>query len=151
MESSSLEEVISKLDILYMTRVQKERFKNISDYERQKGRFILNRENLNLAKSDLIVLHPLPRVDEIAKEVDSDARAAYFLQAKNGVFVRMALILQLFSSLENSNKTNLCNVEEMNLVCSNENCISHFDVTLPKFFKLNKKRVSCFYCDERID
>ena len=84
-----------ELDVLYMTRVQKERFFNEEDYIRLKDIYILDQEKLNLAKADMPVLHPLPRVDEIAPEVDTDPRAAYFQQVLNGKFIRMALILSL--------------------------------------------------------
>ena len=84
-----------KLDILYMTRVQKERFFNEEDYVRLKNYYILDKEKMKLAKDDMYVLHPLPRVNEISVEVDDDPRAAYFRQAQCGVYVRMALILTL--------------------------------------------------------
>ena len=90
-----LEEVISSLDLLYMTRVQRERFFNEQDYVRLKDFYILNKEKMALAKEDMLVLHPLPRVNEISVEVDEDPRAAYFRQVKYGVYVRMALILTL--------------------------------------------------------
>ena len=94
-EVSDLEETLPKLDVLYMTRVQKERFFNEEDYIRLKDTYILNKEKLELAPSDMPVLHPLPRVDEISVDVDSDPRAAYFQQVQNGKYVRMALILAL--------------------------------------------------------
>lgn len=94
-EVRSLEETLPKLDVLYMTRVQKERFFNEEDYIRLKGVYTLNAAKLALAKQTMPVLHPLPRVDEIAPDVDSDLRAAYFDQVQNGVYVRMALILAL--------------------------------------------------------
>lgn len=90
-----MEEVIGELDILYMTRVQKERFFNEEDYIRLKDSYILDNEKMSKAKGDMIVLHPLPRVNEISYEVDSDERAIYFKQAKYGMFVRMALICKL--------------------------------------------------------
>lgn len=90
-----LEDVMPELDLLYMTRVQKERFFNEEDYIRLKDFYILNMDKLALAKEDMLVLHPLPRVNEISVEVDDDSRAAYFKQAQYGVFVRMALILTL--------------------------------------------------------
>ncbi len=89
------EETMSGLDVLYMTRVQKERFFNEADYVRMKDFYILDREKLSLAPSDMIVLHPLPRVNEISVDVDDDERACYFRQAKYGVYARMALILTL--------------------------------------------------------
>ena len=94
-EVETLEEAMPELDILYMTRIQKERFFNEEDYVRLKDSCILTADKLRAAKSDLAVLHPLPRVNEITAEVDNDPRAAYFEQAQNGVYVRMALILKL--------------------------------------------------------
>lgn len=94
-ETQDIEEHMNKLDILYMTRVQKERFFNEADYVRLKDYYILNEEKLKNAKSDLCIMHPLPRVNEIAKEVDNDPRACYFKQAEYGRYIRMALILKL--------------------------------------------------------
>lgn len=94
-ETANLEEVMPELDILYMTRVQRERFFNEQDYIRLKDSYILTPEKLELAKPDMCVLHPLPRVNEIAVAVDDDPRAKYFEQAKNGKYIRMALILKL--------------------------------------------------------
>ena len=94
-ETISLEEVMPKLDLLYMTRVQRERFFNEEDYVRLKDFYILNKEKMSLAKEDMLVLHPLPRVNEISVEVDDDERAVYFKQVQYGVYVRMALILTL--------------------------------------------------------
>lgn len=90
-----LEEIMPRLDFLYMTRVQKERFFNEEDYVRLKDFYILNKDKMDLAKKDMLVLHPLPRVNEISVEVDNDPRAAYFKQVQYGVYVRMALILTL--------------------------------------------------------
>lgn len=90
-----LEDCMPKLDLLYMTRVQKERFFNEEDYVRLKDFYILNKEKMEMAKEDMLVLHPLPRVNEISVEVDEDPRAAYFKQVQYGVYVRMALILTL--------------------------------------------------------
>ena len=94
-ETGSLEEAMPKLDILYMTRVQKERFFNEADYIRLKDTYVLDPEKLVPAKSDLCILHPLPRVNEITVSVDRDPRACYWKQVKNGKFIRMALILKL--------------------------------------------------------
>ncbi|BBF42085.1 aspartate carbamoyltransferase [Lachnospiraceae bacterium KM106-2] len=94
-EVNVLEEVMPELDILYMTRVQKERFFNEEDYIRLKDSFILDADKMQYAKDDMIVMHPLPRVNEIATEVDNDPRAVYFTQAKFGVYARMALIMKL--------------------------------------------------------
>lgn len=94
-EVNVLEEVLPELDLLYMTRVQRERFFNEEDYIRLKDSFILDTKKMKLASPDMLVLHPLPRVNEIATEVDDDPRAVYFKQAKYGVYIRMALILTL--------------------------------------------------------
>ena len=94
-ETTDIEEKISELDILYMTRVQKERFFNEDDYVRLKDYYILNKEKLEKAKEDLCIMHPLPRVNEISTDVDDDKRACYFKQATYGKYIRMALILSL--------------------------------------------------------
>ena len=95
MEVERLEDALPELDILYMTRVQKERFFNEEDYIRLKNSYILTSEKMALAKPEMAVLHPLPRVNEIALDVDNDPRAAYFEQVQNGVYIRMALIMTL--------------------------------------------------------
>ncbi len=97
-ETASLEEAMGELDVLYMTRVQRERFFNEEDYVRLKDSYILTPEKLESARRDLIVMHPLPRVNEISRQVDDDPRACYFKQVKNGKFVRMALILMLLEA-----------------------------------------------------
>ncbi|MDL2206850.1 aspartate carbamoyltransferase [Eubacteriales bacterium OttesenSCG-928-N13] len=99
-EVESLDEVMPDLDVLYMTRVQKERFFNEADYVRLKDSYILTPEKLKQAKKDMIVMHPLPRVNEISVKVDDDPRACYFRQVENGKFVRMALILTLMGEVE---------------------------------------------------
>lgn len=96
-ETESLEENIDKLDILYMTRVQKERFLNEEEYVRLKDVYILDKQKLEKAKKDLCILHPLPRVNEISTEIDDDPRAAYFRQAEYGRYMRMAIILKLLN------------------------------------------------------
>ena len=100
-QTTALENVIEKLDVLYMTRVQRERFFNEEDYLRLKDCYVLTPEKMAMAKQDLIVLHPLPRVNEISVAVDNDPRACYFRQARYGKFIRMALIMKL---LEEANK-----------------------------------------------
>jgi aspartate carbamoyltransferase len=91
-EHTSLDDIISKVDVLYVTRIQKERFCDIGEYERVKDSFIITPKTLTKAKEKMIVMHPLPRLNEISSEVDSDPRAAYFRQMENGMFVRMALL-----------------------------------------------------------
>ncbi|MBQ1900618.1 MAG: aspartate carbamoyltransferase [Erysipelotrichaceae bacterium] len=100
-ETADLEEKMKDLDILYMTRVQRERFFNEEDYLRLKDSYILTLDRLETAKKDLCIMHPLPRVNEISTEVDADPRAAYFRQVKNGRYIRMALILKLLKEAEN--------------------------------------------------
>ncbi len=104
LEVERLEDVIDKLDVLYMTRVQKERFFNEADYVRLKDSYILDLEKLESTKSDLAILHPLPRVNEIKMEVDNDPRAYYFRQLKNGMYVRMALMIKLLGVDSNDAK-----------------------------------------------
>ncbi|MDY3303365.1 MAG: aspartate carbamoyltransferase, partial [Clostridia bacterium] len=99
-QTKDLESVISDLDILYMTRVQQERFFNEEDYLRLKDSYILTKDKLKKAKETLSIMHPLPRVNEISTDVDSDPRACYFKQAENGKYIRMALILKLLEESE---------------------------------------------------
>ena len=91
-ETDSLEEVLPKIDVLYMTRVQKERFTNLEDYEKVKDSFLLKLEHVSKLKKEAIIMHPLPRVNEIDSVIDRDPRAAYFRQAQNGLYMRMALL-----------------------------------------------------------
>jgi len=127
-ESSGLEAVISQLDVLYMTRVQRERFTDPLEYERMKGVYILNRAKLKHAKPDMLVLHPLPRVDEIAGDVDADPRAKYFDQAKYGMYIRMALLLEL-SHMQRQPATLWTPAAPRR--CKNERCITAFESYLP--------------------
>jgi aspartate carbamoyltransferase catalytic subunit len=133
------------LDIIYMTRIQKERFAD-SAAEFQNN-FILDTEKMKLAKDDLIVLHPLPRVDEIAIAVDDDRRAKYFMQAKYGVYVRMALIL---ITLENRfPQTLLYGTAAEKLVCNNPKCVTGTEPYLPKSFVLTDRGYVCEYCEQK--
>lgn len=102
-ETDNLDEVIGSLDILYMTRVQRERFENQEQYEKLKNYYILNKSKMQNAREDMLVMHPLPRVNEIDVEIDFDERAVYFKQAKYGMFVRMALIMKLLGAKEAKN------------------------------------------------
>ncbi len=148
-EYESLEQAIGKLDVLYMTRIQKERFASEDEYNSQKNVYILDKEKMNLAKKDLIVMHPLPRVDEITVEVDNDERALYFKQAKYGMFVRMALILTLLE--EDTEKSQLLKGKSYdNLECKNPKCITHCEKYLVPSFIENNENYVCEYCDKRI-
>ncbi len=149
-EISSLREAISELDVLYMTRIQRERFKDDDEYERQKGVFVLDKEKLDLGKSDLSVLHPLPRVDEIDYEVDDDERAKYFLQTVYGMYARMAL----FMTMLNGEKTSVKKIKNDNpykdVICTNENCITRHETYLPRRYKEYGDLLVCEYCENRI-
>ena len=96
-ESENLDAVLDTVDVLYVTRVQKERFASEAEYLKLKGSYVVDKASLSKMKKDAIIMHPLPRIDEIAPEVDSDPRAAYFRQAKNGLYMRMALLQELLA------------------------------------------------------
>lgn len=147
-EVDTLEEVIGTLDILYMTRIQRERFSDPDEYEKQKNVYCLDTEKMSKAKRELIVLHPLPRVDEIAIDVDDDPRALYFKQAKYGMYVRMALIMTVLNSKASS--TLIKGEEHRSVKCTNKNCITNREYYLPKFFRGNGDTLECEYCDERV-
>lgn len=135
----NLEENIADLDILYMTRVQKERFDDINIYERVKNVYVLDNKKLVNAKENLCILHPLPRVDEIAEEIDSDPRALYFQQVECGMYARMALFYHLFK--EKSGKSSEKYTEGTE-ICENPRCITQVEKNLPK---LGLK--ACGYCE----
>lgn len=148
-EVDSLEKAIGKLDVLYMTRIQQERFASEEDYLAQKNTYVLDKKKMQLAKKDMIVMHPLPRVDEITVDVDDDPRAMYFNQAKYGVFVRMALILTILG--ENSSSETLKGKVYSGVCCENPNCITNHEAYLPKSFRSSRDQtlLECEYCDER--
>lgn len=147
-EAQRLEDAIDSLDVLYMTRIQKERFNSDEEYLAQKNVYILDNEKMKKSKPDLAVLHPLPRVDEIKIEVDDDPRALYFKQAKYGVFVRMALILTLLET-EEQQKDILVGTTDNTIKCPNEKCITNFESYLPKSYKNIGSIKICEYCDKR--
>lgn len=147
-ENPSLEDAIGGLDMLYMTRVQKERFASEEEYNSLKDAYILDKAKLNKAKSDCIVLHPLPRVDEITMDVDDDPRAMYFKQAKYGMYARMAIILTVLRSPNESRPLLTGNVVS-GVCCTNPNCITHKEKYLPKSFRGVGDMLECEYCDER--
>lgn len=147
-ELTSLEEAMPELDVLYMTRIQRERFASEEDYKSQKNVYVLDKKKMELGKKDLIVMHPLPRVDEIAMNVDDDNRALYFKQAKYGVFIRMALILTM---IENKSDTTLLKGSTIKKICcSNPKCITNREEYLKKSFIRSGDIAECEYCDERI-
>lgn len=152
-EVTSLEENIPDLDLLYMTRIQKERFSDPEEYERLKDSYVLNAEKMKLAKKDMIVLHPLPRVNEISVDVDDDPRAAYFRETKNGKYMRMALILKLLEEAKEPKKIlRYANEEVLEnvLCCDNPRCISSIEQELKQIFypkDEDKKVYRCIYCE----
>ena len=153
-EYRTLDEAIDKLDVLYMTRIQRERFDSHETYERLKNSYILDTEKMALAKADMCVLHPLPRVNEISVKVDDDPRAAYFRQALNGKYMRMALILKL---LEEAKKPEKEAIDTDGLVydrvCSNPKCISAVEQELPHISRLTDAAEGihrCIYCEQKV-
>ena len=150
-EVTALEEAMPKLDVLYMTRIQRERFSDPAVYERLKDSYILDTEKMKLAKEHMCVLHPLPRVNEISVAVDDDPRAAYFRQALNGKYMRMALILMLLKEAEeNPAREPLTGELRYDLTCRNPRCISATEQELPQIFRLTDKAANihrCIYCE----
>lgn len=152
-ETESLEEAMPELDVLYMTRIQRERFDRNEDYERLKDSYILTPEKMSLAKETMRVLHPLPRVNEISVAVDSDPRAAYFRQVLNGKFMRKALILKLLKDAEEGREAVPDNqVIVGNLKCTNPRCITSTEQELSHKFRLvdpQNKECRCIYCEAK--
>ena len=142
-ECESLEEAIGSLDILYMTRIQAERFDSKEEYERLKDVYILDGEKMSRAKETLSVLHPLPRVNEISVEVDDDPRAHYFDQAKYGRYIRMALIVMLLGTRGVSD-SRMSGDEDPSLKCVNKHCITSTERGIKALFRDGK----CIYCDQ---
>ena len=154
-ETTDLVGAMPELDILYMTRVQRERFDCEADYLRLKDSYILTPDKLENAKSDLSILHPLPRVNEIAVAIDDDPRACYFKQVINGKYMRMALILRLLGLAE-SKFDDICDEEQTEksatLVCKNPRCITTVEQELVQGFKLTDKDNGvwrCIYCEAK--
>ena len=148
-EVNTLEEAIGSLDVLYMTRIQQERFASEEEYLAQKNTYVLDKKKMLLAAKDMIVMHPLPRVDEITVEVDDDERAMYFKQAKYGMYVRMALIMTILK--EKKPSETLKGKVFTGVRCSNPRCITNHEEYLPKSFRSSgdETLLECEYCDER--
>jgi len=152
-ETTSMEEVMGELDVLYMTRIQRERFDSYDEYERLKDSYVLTLEKLQSAKPSMRVLHPLPRVNEISVKVDNDPRAAYFRQALNGKYMRMALILKLLREAEQGFEA----AEEGQFVvnelhCDNPRCITSCEQEIDHVFKcVNAENgiYRCIYCEAK--
>ena len=153
-EVSSLEEAMPDLDVLYMTRIQRERFDDPWEYERLKDSYVLDTEKMRLAKEKMCVLHPLPRVNEISVKVDDDPRAAYFRQALNGKYMRMALILKLLDEAARNPVKEAIDTTglEYDRVCRNPKCITQTEQELPQLFRCTDKAAGihrCVYCEQR--
>ena len=153
-EVLSLEEAMPRLDVLYMTRIQRERFESAEEYERLKDVYVLDVEKMALGKSDMCVLHPLPRVNEISVKVDDDPRAAYFRQALNGKYMRMALILKLLEEAKDPRREEL-NTEGLvyDCVCTNPKCISAVEQELPHIGRITEPTLGirrCIYCEQKV-
>ena len=152
-ETENLEEVLPTLDVLYMTRVQKERFSYVEDYERLKDSYILTADKLACAKEDLCIMHPLPRVNEISVAVDKDPRAHYFDQTLYGKYMRMALILFLLDEKQKNmeEKEETCRIVH-DKVCPNPSCITSTEQELPQIFRcVNEEEgiYRCIWCESR--
>ena len=153
-EVETMEEVMPQLDVLYMTRIQRERFEDPAEYERLKDSYVLTAEKMELAKKEMAVLHPLPRVNEISVKVDDDPRAAYFRQALNGKYMRMALILKLLGEAKADPIKETVDTTDFvyDYVCHNPKCISQVEQELPQIFKLTDKAAGihrCIYCEQK--
>ena len=146
-EVTSLEEAIPSLDILYMTRIQAERFADKNEYERLKNCYELTAAMLGNAKESLCILHPLPRVTEIAVDVDDDPRAAYFKQAVGGRYIRMALILMLLKTKGVNDRRGGDAIPDASLVCNNPHCISRTERGIKQLYKNG----CCIYCDQKAE
>ena len=151
-ETTSLEESMPELDVLYMTRIQQERFDSYDEYERLKDSYVLTPEKLITAKETMRILHPLPRVNEISVKVDSDPRAAYFRQALNGKFVRMALILKLLEEADKEHEEEKEEFELGTLICDNPRCITSCEQEIEHAFRcVNREHgiYRCIYCEAK--
>lgn len=148
-ETTSLEEALPSLDILYMTRIQRERFDSLETYERLKDSFILDARKMEFAKEDCAVLHPLPRVNEISTDVDNDPRACYFKQVANGKLMRMALILKLLFGNENQETKDYVT----DFKCNNPRCITSVERGIKHKFIKNAVdgTYRCAYCETKQD
>ena len=145
-ETESLEDALPSLDILYMTRIQQERFADHDEYMRLKDSYVLNAKKLSSAKPDTCVLHPLPRVNEIDTDVDGDKRACYFKQVRNGKLMRMALILRL---TEGNDVPLPEGFADPALVCPNPRCVCASERAVKQKFIFSNGEKRCFYCDHK--
>ncbi|MBE6538363.1 MAG: aspartate carbamoyltransferase [Ruminococcaceae bacterium] len=153
-ETTDLEAALPELDVLYMTRIQRERFEEPADYERLKDSYILTEDKLMGAKSDLAILHPLPRVNEISVKIDSDPRACYFRQVKYGKYIRMALILRLLDEADGIIAPERREDLLVNkVICQNKRCITQTEQELDQLFKVTDPEngvCRCIYCEAKV-
>ena len=147
-EVNTIEEGIGKLDVLYMTRIQQERFASKEEYLAQKNTYVLDKKKMQRAKQNMIVMHPLPRVDEIEVEVDYDPRAKYFVQTIYGMYARMALMKIMLDKPDRTPMPRKFDTHKVH--CDNPRCITAAEPYLPNLFKeLGGDMLTCTYCDGR--
>ena len=154
-EVTSLEDAMPELDVLYMTRIQRERFDDPAEYDRLKDSYVLDTEKMKLAKEKMAVLHPLPRVNEISVAVDDDPRAAYFRQALNGKFMRMALILKLLAEAKENPVKEAVDTTDLlrDRICRNPKCITNTEQELPQLARITDRENNicrCIYCEQKV-
>ena len=151
-EITSLEDAMPQLDVLYMTRIQRERFDDPEEYERLKDSYVLTAAKMAHAKESMAVLHPLPRVNEISVQVDDDPRAAYFRQTLNGKYMRMALILKLLEEARRNPIREAVDTDGWvyDKVCRNPKCISQTEQELPHAAKMAESAWRCIYCEQKV-
>ena len=154
-EVTSLEDAMPELDVLYMTRIQRERFDDPAEYDRLKDSYVLDTEKMKLAKEKMAVLHPLPRVNEISVAVDDDPRAAYFRQALNGKFMRMALILKLLAEAKENPAKEAVDTTDLlrDRICRNPKCITNTEQELPQLARITDRENNicrCIYCEQKV-
>lgn len=148
-EVKTIDEAIKNIDMLYMTRIQRERFDSDDEYLKQRDVYCLTKAKMQYARADMIVMHPLPRVNEIEVSVDDDPRAAYFRQANNGMYVRMALILYTMNHKPKIRPL-LTGEIHKDVQCTNPKCVTQTEKYLPHSFINRGDILTCEYCDERI-
>ena len=147
--SESLADVIPELDVLYMTRIQRERFKDAGEYRRLKDVYVLTKKLMEGAKKDMQIMHPLPRVDEISTDVDTDPRAAYFEQARYGMLIRMALLLEFMHLPREVPAVTESDPNAAAGECTNPACITQSDTYLPRLVSRSGAD-RCGYCDKKV-
>jgi aspartate carbamoyltransferase catalytic subunit len=145
--ADTIEECLDKLDIIYMTRIQRERFKTEEEYESQAGIYILDEKKLKKAKNDLTILHPLPKNDEISAKVDDDPRAKYFYQAELGMYIRMALLVKILENPKPRPNSQISGNGENE--CGNMACVTNAEKYLPNLSKAKNGEFVCAYCETK--